>query len=47
MEGAGYRTSWHTYKGAFRSGYADLEWNDANVGFFSWAGGSTSTASGL
>jgi hypothetical protein len=46
-EGKGYRTSWHTYKGAFRSGYADLEWNDANVGFFSWAGGSNSTASGL
>src|SRR5215217_1505077 len=47
MEGPGYRTSWHTYKGAFRSGYADNEWNDANVGFFSWAGGSNSTASGL
>ena len=47
MEGSGYRTSWHTYKGAFRSGYADNEWNDANVGFFSWAGGSNSTASGL
>ncbi|HYP49637.1 MAG TPA: tail fiber domain-containing protein, partial [Pyrinomonadaceae bacterium] len=47
MEGKGYRTSWHTYKGAFRSGYADNEWNDANVGFFSWAGGSNSTASGL
>lgn len=46
-EGPGYRTSWHTYKGAFRSGYADAEWNDANVGFFSWAGGSNSTASGL
>lgn len=47
MEGRGYRTSWHTYKGAFRSGYADNEWDDANVGFFSWAGGSNSTASGL
>ena len=47
MEGPGYRTSWHTYKGAFRSGYADTEWNDANVGFFSWAGGSNSTALGL
>jgi len=47
MEGQGYRTSWHTYKGAFRSGYADNEWDDANVGFFSWAGGSNSTASGL
>lgn len=47
MEGRGYRTSWHTYKGAFRSGYADNEWDDVNVGFFSWAGGSNSTASGL
>lgn len=46
-EGRGYRTSWHTYKGAFRSGYADNEWDDANVGFFSWAGGSNSTSSGL
>jgi hypothetical protein len=47
MDGKGYRTSWHTYKGAFRSGYADNEWDDVNVGFFSWAGGSNSTASGL
>jgi hypothetical protein len=47
MEDKGYRTSWHTYKGAFRSGYADNEWDDVNVGFFSWAGGSNSTASGL
>ena len=47
MQGPGYRTSWHTYKGAFRSGYADTEWDDVNVGFFSWAGGSNSTASGL
>jgi hypothetical protein len=47
LEGKGYRTSWYTYKGAFRSGYADNEWDDANTGFFSWAGGSNSTASGL
>ncbi|HEX8144701.1 MAG TPA: tail fiber domain-containing protein [Pyrinomonadaceae bacterium] len=47
VEGKGYRTMWYTYKGAFRSGYADNEWDDANVGFFSWAGGSNSTASGL
>lgn len=47
MEGKGYRTSWYTYKGAFRSGYADNEWDDANTGFFSWAGGSNTTASGL
>lgn len=46
-QGPGYRTSWDSYKGAFRSGYADAEWDDANVGFFSWAGGSNSTASGL
>ena len=45
--GKGYRTSWDSYKGAFRSGYADTEWEDANVGFFSWSGGSNSTASGL
>jgi hypothetical protein len=38
---------WYTYKGAFRSGYAANEWDDANTGFFSWAGGSQSTASGL
>ena len=47
MQGKGYRTSWETYKGAFRSGYADNEWDDNSVGFFSWAGGSNSTASGL
>jgi hypothetical protein len=47
MSGKGYRTMWYTYKGAFRSGYADTEWDDANTGFFSWAGGSNSTASGL
>jgi hypothetical protein len=47
MQGKGYRTSWDSYKGAFRSGYADAEWDDSNVGFFSWAGGSNSTAIGL
>lgn len=47
FQGQGYRTSWDSYKGAFRSGYAANEWDDANVGFFSWAGGSNSTASGL
>jgi hypothetical protein len=47
VEGQGYRTMWYTYKGAFRSGYAATEWDDANTGFFSWAGGSQSTASGL
>jgi len=46
-QGPGYRTSWDSYKGAFRSGYADTEWDDAHVGFFSWSGGSNSTAEGL
>jgi hypothetical protein len=46
-QGPGYRTSWDSYKGAFRSGYADNEWDDNSVGFFSWAGGSKSTAEGL
>jgi hypothetical protein len=47
MQGKGWRTSWDSYKAAFRSGYADNEWDDANVGFYSWAGGANSTATGL
>ncbi len=47
MQGKGYRTSWDAYYGAFRSGYADNEWDGDKIGFFSWAGGSNSTASGL
>lgn len=48
MEGPGYRTSWDSYKAAFRSGYAPTdEWNDANVGFMSWAGGDATIASGV
>jgi hypothetical protein len=47
MKGKGYRTMWYPNKGAFRSGYADNEWDDAVTGFFSWAGGSNSTAQGL
>lgn len=48
IEGAGYRTMWHPYKAAFRSGYADAtSWNEDNVGFFSWAGGHIPKASGL
>ena len=31
MQGKGYRTSWDSYKGAFRSGYADAEWDDATL----------------
>ena len=49
FSGEGYRTMWYPFKAAFRSGYADVtgEWDDANVGFFSWAGGYTTLASGI
>ena len=49
FSGEGYRTMWYPFKAAFRSGYADVtgEWDDANVGFFSWAGGYTTRASGI
>src|SRR5688572_30528768 len=47
IEGPGYRTMWHAHKAAFRSGYADNQWNEGEVGFFSWAGGYNSTAKGI
>jgi hypothetical protein len=48
IEGKGYRTMWYPYKAAFRSGFAnDSSWNDVNIGFMSWAGGSESIAEGL
>jgi trimeric autotransporter adhesin len=42
--GAGYRMMWYPYKAAFRAGGTDdggagNYWDDANVGFYSWAGG--------
>ena len=46
--GPGYRTMWYPFKGAFRSGSANgTEWDDPNIGFFSWAGGNATTASGF
>ncbi|WP_210493198.1 tail fiber domain-containing protein [Patulibacter sp. SYSU D01012] len=49
--GCGERTMWYPYKGAFRSGSAgscpSTAWDDANVGFYSWAGGSGALASGI
>ena len=46
--GAGSRMMWHPFKNAFRAGYADVggQMDDANIGFYSWAGGALSTASG-
>jgi hypothetical protein len=49
--GCGERTMWYPYKAAFRSGSAGAcsgpgtAWDDANVGFYSWAGGSGTIAS--
>jgi trimeric autotransporter adhesin len=46
--GIGERTMWHPFKGAFRSGSAggsgSTAWDDANIGFYSWAGGYQSRA---
>jgi hypothetical protein len=48
--GNGIRMMWYPYKAAFRAGSTDggtgTYWDDANVGFFSWAGGSETTALG-
>ncbi|HEX2205167.1 MAG TPA: tail fiber domain-containing protein [Longimicrobium sp.] len=48
VEGQGVRAMWYPYKGAFRAGSVDATqaWDDFNVGFFSWAGGSNTVASG-
>jgi hypothetical protein len=47
--GAGYRMMWHPFKAAFRAGGTDdggagTYWDDANVGFYSWAGGNRTIA---
>jgi hypothetical protein len=44
--GAGYRFMWHPFKAAVRFGHANAtEWDDANIGFYSFAGGESSIAS--
>lgn len=49
--GCGYRLMWHPFKAAFRAGSPDTcpsagtEWDDANIGFYSWAGGHATIAS--
>jgi hypothetical protein len=47
--GAGYRMMWHPFKAAFRAGGTDdggagNYWDEANVGFYSWAGGNQTKA---
>jgi hypothetical protein len=48
--GCGYRMMWYPFKGAFRAGTTDdggacTYWDDANIGFYSWAGGNLTRAS--
>jgi hypothetical protein len=48
--GRGYRMMWYPFKAAFRAGGTDdggagNYWDDANVGFYSWAGGNLTRAS--
>jgi hypothetical protein len=47
--GAGYRMMWYPFKAAFRAGGTDdggagNYWDDANIGFYSWAGGNLTRA---
>ncbi|HEX5726379.1 MAG TPA: hypothetical protein VFX98_12980, partial [Longimicrobiaceae bacterium] len=47
--GAGWRMMWHPQKVAFRAGYADAggQFDESNIGYYSWAGGALSTAAGI
>ncbi|HZG42672.1 MAG TPA: tail fiber domain-containing protein [Longimicrobium sp.] len=48
--GSGDRFMWYPFKGAFRAGgigSGGTMWDDANVGFYTWAGGFNTTATGL
>jgi trimeric autotransporter adhesin len=46
--GAGYRMMWHPQKVAFRAGFADAggQFDEANIGYYSWAGGALNIAAG-
>lgn len=48
--GAGERLMWHPNKAAFRAGElssnAASNWDEANIGYYSWAGGADSMAQG-
>ena len=49
-QGSGERLLWHPYKGAFRAGSigaGNQNWDDNNVGFYTWAGGYNTLATGL
>ena len=49
--GCGFRMMWHPFKASFRAGSpgscptVSTQWDDANTGFYSWAGGNQTIAS--
>src|SRR5687768_2467104 len=48
--GSGERLMWYPFKAAFRAGgigAGGTMWDDANLGFYTWAGGFNTTATGL
>jgi uncharacterized small protein (DUF1192 family) len=47
--GAGWRMMWYPAKVAFRAGYADAggQFDESNIGYYSWAGGALNTAAGI
>lgn len=46
VSGEGLRMMWYPAYGAFRAGLVNgTQWDEANTGFLSWAGGNNSTAS--
>jgi hypothetical protein len=50
QSGSGERLMWYPFKGAFRAGgigSGGTMWDDANIGFYTWAGGFNTTATGL
>ena len=50
QSGNGERLMWYPFKGAFRAGgigSGGTMWDDANMGFYTWAGGFNTTATGL
>lgn len=47
VSGEGLRMMWYPSYGAFRAGLVNgAQWDEANTGYLSWAGGNNSTASG-
>ncbi|MBM7117713.1 tail fiber domain-containing protein [Archangium primigenium] len=47
VTGKGYRLMWYPSKASFRAGYTETQWDEANIGFLSWAGGNLTKASAL